>query len=265
MPLKLAWATDIHLNFAPPAQVEAFVAELGQGDAVLLTGDLAEATDVEAWLVRLADRLRRPLWFVLGNHDYYGGRIPEVRARITALCQDHPHLRWLPAAGVVHLSDKAALVGHDGWGDARNGDFMKTPVRLNDHVWIDGLNDLPRAELRRRLQALGDESAAHLRAVLPAALAQYPAVIVATHVPPFVESCWHEGRTSTWEWTADFSNQAAGAALLEMADAFPDREILVLCGHTHGQGEATLRPNLRVWTGGAEYGEPALQRLIEVA
>jgi hypothetical protein len=36
----------------------------------------------------------------------------------------------------------------------------------------------------------------------------------------------------------------------------------VLCGHTHGQGEVTMLPNLRVQTGGAEYGKPKVNKLI---
>ena len=43
----------------------------------------------------------------------------------------------------------------------------------------------------------------------------------------------------------------------------PDRQMTVLCGHTHG-AEAQVLPNLRVLTGGAEYGEPKVQRVLEV-
>ena len=38
----------------------------------------------------------------------------------------------------------------------------------------------------------------------------------------------------------------------------------VLCGHTHSAGEAQVLPNLRVLTGGAEYGRPELQRVLAV-
>jgi hypothetical protein len=45
--------------------------------------------------------------------------------------------------------------------------------------------------------------------------------------------------------------------------AHPDRELLVLCGHTHGAGLAEVLPNLRVRTGGAAYGAPVVQRVLE--
>ena len=44
----------------------------------------------------------------------------------------------------------------------------------------------------------------------------------------------------------------------------PDRRMTVLCGHTHGEGEASVPPNLTVLRGGAEYGEPKVQRVLEV-
>jgi predicted MPP superfamily phosphohydrolase len=43
-----------------------------------------------------------------------------------------------------------------------------------------------------------------------------------------------------------------------------DRKVTVLCGHTHGAGFAQVLPNLEVWTGGVQYGAPALQRVFEV-
>jgi 3',5'-cyclic-AMP phosphodiesterase len=46
--------------------------------------------------------------------------------------------------------------------------------------------------------------------------------------------------------------------------AHPKSNLLVLCGHTHGGGELHVTDNLRVLTGGAEYGKPAIQRVVEV-
>ncbi len=264
-PFRLAWATDVHLNFASPQGVARFLDALRPADGILLTGDLAEAHDVEAWLRWLATEASRPIWFVLGNHDFYGGTIAEVRARMCALTAEIPQLRWLSATGVTALTERVGLVGHDGWGDARHGDFLGTRVRLNDHLLIGELARLPREVLQRRLRALGDEAAAHLRRLLPDALGRFEQVLVATHVPPFVESCWHEGRTSDVEWLADFTCKAVGDVLIEAAERWPHRQILVLCGHTHGSGQARIRPNLEVWTGGAEYGAPALQQVLELA
>jgi 3',5'-cyclic-AMP phosphodiesterase len=87
---------------------------------------------------------------------------------------------------------------------------------------------------------------------------------VATHVPPFREACWHEGKLSNADWLPHFSCKAVGEALRRAAKAHPDRKIRVLCGHTHGAGTAEILPNLKVFTGGAEYGEPAVQGVFEL-
>ena len=99
--MKIAWATDIHLNAAEPDVVDGFcdgVASSG-ADCLLLGGDIAEAMDVEEQLAMLATRLRMPIYFVLGNHDYYGSTIEAVRERMRRL--EDPHLHWLPATAVT--------------------------------------------------------------------------------------------------------------------------------------------------------------------
>ena len=88
--------------------------------------------------------------------------------------------------------------------------------------------------------------------------------IVLTHVPPFRESCWHQGRISDDDWLPYFTCRAVGDALLEIMQARPDRDLTVLCGHTHGEGQAEILPNLRVWTGGADYGKPRVERILVI-
>ena len=265
--MKLAWATDIHLDFLDEAGLEAFTSELEKApaDAFLIGGDIAKAGSVERHLRSIQTRLLRPVYFVLGNHDFYVGSIAKVRAAMKALSAKSTQLKWLPEAGIVRLTPTTALVGHDGWGDARFGAVDTTPVRLNDFVMIEELSSLSREKRNERLRALGDEAAAHLRSVLPKALETYPEVVVLTHVPPFREACWHEGKISDDDWLPYFTCKATGEALLEAAKARPDRKITVLCGHTHGAGTCEPLPNLRVWTGGADYRHPRIERILEVA
>lgn len=262
--LRLAWATDVHLNFLFREQLSAFCSALAATacDAVLFTGDIAEAATLRPLLETVAEAIARPLYFVLGNHDFYRGSIPEVRAVAAELSAASPWLRWLPSIPPVELGPGTALVGHDGWADARLGDYGRSPVMLNDYVLIKELAFLDKERRRAALHRLGDEAAAYLRRVLPEVLSRYPRVIVATHVPPFKEACWHEGQISNDDWLPHFTCKAAGEAILEAAERYPERRIEVLCGHTHGAGTAEILPNLIVRTGGAEYGEPVVQDVI---
>jgi hypothetical protein len=164
----------------------------------------------------------------------------------------------------VTLAPDVALVGVDGWADGRFGDYARSPVMLNDYVLIADLAGLSRGARLARLKQLGDEEALRLEGPLAAALERHRRVIVGTHVPPFKEACWHEGRISDDSFLPHFTCRAVGEVLRRAALANPGRKIRVLCGHTHGAGTAEILPNLKVVTGGAEYGEPRVQGVIEL-
>ena len=263
--MRFAWLTDIHLNHAPDRVQELLDSiDATEADAVLLGGDIAETPEAIGWLERFAVELDRPIYFVLGNHDFYHGSIPQLRGAISDLSLRVENLHYLPSAGVVELMSDAALIGHDGWGDARVGDFDNSTVALNDYRLIEELSGIDQQTRKARLHALGDEAADHVRRVLPAALERYPHVWFLTHVPPWREACWHEGRHSDDNWTPHFACGAVGDALTKIMAEHPDRQLTVLCGHTHGAGETQVLPNLLAITGAATYGQPNVQTVFEV-
>jgi len=259
--MRVAWATDIHLEFLTPPALTTFCITLAtsSADAFLISGDISQARGLHKHLRILERTLERPIYFVLGNHDFYHGRIGEVRDQVREISGISSYLRWLPASGAIELSARTGLVGHDGWADGRLGDYANSPVLLNDYRLIDDFVGLDRAARLALLNRLGDEAGEYLRRELPAALERWKKVIVLTHVPPFAEAAWYMGRQSDEDWLPHFSCKAAGDALLAAAVAHPDREIRVLCGHTHSAGEVEVLPNLRVTTGGARYGAPSIQ------
>ncbi|MGD8396210.1 MAG: metallophosphoesterase [Candidatus Eiseniibacteriota bacterium] len=304
--MRAAWLTDIHLNFVAPERAAALCGDIEAcgADAVLVTGDIAEGIDIDRWLRFMAARISRPIYFVLGNHDFYGASITAVRARVRRVCAEIDHLHWLPDCGTVALGTHTALVGHDGWADARLGDFAGSPIVLTDYLAIADLAPLAddRSALATRLAALGDEAAAHFRTHLPGALAAHSEVIALIHPPPFRASCIYRGRVSDPDWLPHMSCAAAGEAMRAALDGVagaasgaphpasrrerqresrprpgPDAtrhaegrpRLTVLCGHTHGNGlsgpaTSDPYPGLRVLTGGAEYGQPAIQAILEV-
>lgn len=269
--MRLTWATDVHLNFVDAAHARnRFCAAIRQQspDALLLGGDIAEAPSLVSWLSVLSDTLPGlPIYFVLGNHDYYHGEIAAVREAARSLTAGGGLLRWLPETGPVPLGGGAVLVGHGGWGDGRHGDFLATPIRLNDHRLIAELSGLPRPTLLQRIRALGAEAADHLQADITAAIrGGATRLVVLTHVPPFVEACWHEGATPEpgSPWVPDFTCGATGAVLRTLAESHPGVDFLVLCGHTHGAGTTAIRDNLRVRTGAADYGSPGIAGTVDL-
>lgn len=259
--MRVAWATDIHLEFLTPPALTAFCITLAHStaEAFLLSGDISQARGLHKHLRILERTVERPIYFVLGNHDFYHGRIAEVRAQVREISGISPWLRWLPASGPVELSPTTGLLGHDGWADGRFGDYANSPVLLNDYRMIEDFIGLDPPRRLTLLNRLGDEAAAYFRTELPAALARWKRIVVLTHVPPFAEAAWHMGRRSDDDWLPHFSCKAVGDALMEAARDHPDREIQVYCGHTHSAGEVSILPNLTVTTGAARYGEPVIQ------
>lgn len=165
-------------------------------------------------------------------------------------------------SGVVALGKETCLVGHDGWADGRFGEYATSNVLLNDYSKIHNFVRAGGVGRLALLNSLGDQAADYFREVLPEALKQYQQIIVLTHIPPFKESCWHEGEISADDWLPHFSCKAMGDVLREVMGRAPDKQMTVLCGHTHSSGECQILPNLQVKTGGAKYGSPMIQKRI---
>ena len=94
MAKRAAWLTDIHLNFLSDARVDAFLSDVAgqQPDSVLIGGDIAESHNVCDYLGRIQAAIASPIYFVLGNHDFYYGSIRETRKRVKEFCAAHPRL-----------------------------------------------------------------------------------------------------------------------------------------------------------------------------
>ena len=259
------WLTDIHLEFLDDLAFSGFLRELGEknGNAILISGDIAQAPTVTGYLAKMAQSLAIPIYFVLGNHDFYHGSISTVRDAVTSLSKETPHLHWLNVCGPVFLNSTTCLVGHDGWGDARLGDYDNSAVMLNDFLLIHELTGLSQKDLLQQLHELGDEAAEHLRRVLPEALKSAEHVVVLTHVPPFHKAAWYDGHSCDSDWLPFFSCKAVGDILYEAMQRHPHKRMTVLCGHTHGGGRSHIMPNLVTLTGSARYGRPVIQEIFE--
>jgi 3',5'-cyclic AMP phosphodiesterase CpdA len=271
-PVNLVWATDIHLDSVGPERVVEFLHAIQSSpcDGVLLSGDMSTAVNLEADLTMIADSLDKPVYFVLGNHDYYGGSIAGVRSIARNLTSSR--MKWVAGGDCLELAPGVGLVGNGGWGDAQFGNCENTPVMLTDYFVIAELAEIydkdnadmtlrTQPALKEKLRALGREAAEELRPQLMAAGNRFSQVIVLTHVPPFREAAWHEGVHSNDDWLPGFACKAVGDELVRVAEAHADTNFTVLCGHTHGEGFARILPNLVVHTQAAEYGSPGFQTL----
>lgn len=268
---RLAWLTDTHLNFCTKEERQLFYKEIVNSkiDFVAISGDISEATDVKEKVREIAHAVKKPIFFVLGNHDYYCGNVNTVRQEmrdLTTLYFDKVY--WLPECDKQnHLSKNTIILGTDGWADGRYGNFNKSWVKLNDQNYIYDLKvsaRLGRQVLLKQMQYLADQDAERLGVQLNWDTKEFKKIIVVTHIPPFKQACFYRGVQSDDDFLPFYSSKATGDVLKKFAKKHPDKEILVLCGHTHGQSTYKPLKNLTVETGGAEYHHPKIQKIIEV-
>ncbi len=91
--------------------------------------------------------------------------------------------------------------------------------------------DLDKHRLRPILTALADEAARHFESVLEAAATEYPNVVAVTHVPPFREAAWYQGKPSNDDFLPYFASKVVGEVMVKVMQAHPQSNLLVLCGH----------------------------------
>lgn len=264
--MRLIWLSDIHLNFLNTLADEAarMVARRVMDcrpDAVVISGDISDAPTVVPGLKALAAAVPCPVYFVLGNHDFNYGSVAAVREAVGEPLA--PNLIYLPASGPIGLAPGVALVGHDGWADGRNGDFLGTPVEVNDFYLIQEFRPLATRWGRYNLMAeLADEAAQYFGEVLPSVVTANRQVVLVTHVPPFVDAAFHNGRVSDPDYLPFFSNRCVGDVLREVMARHPKSQLTVLCGHTHGAGVYEAADNLVVYTASADYGRASVAGIL---
>lgn len=267
MPTRLVWVTDPHLNHAPLPAWERWIGAVASAQpvaGVVITGDISEADDVVFELERIAGELAVPIYFVLGNHDFYRSSIAQTRQNVIAASRGHPCLNYLADCDPIRVDDGVYLIGEDGWGDATQGDYENSLVRLNDFALIEDFAHSDPSRWKQMLVQQGAASAERLTDKLSQLPEDTQQIVVATHVPPFCESCWYEGKTTDQNWAPFFVCGSVGQVLEQASQARPHCTLTVLCGHTHHAGVAHIRDNLIVYTGAAQYGSPQVEGVLEI-
>jgi predicted phosphohydrolase len=261
--VKLAWASDIHLDSCDPMTRRGFAEECAdRSDALVVTGDITNGRETTLFTT-FAARYGKPVYFVLGNHDYWHRSFASAEAEYRQIVLSAANAHFLDASEPIALASDVELCGVSGWYDARFGNHETSQFALNDWWRIADL-DLARRggsliqTCRRRADAFARKATKKLKN----STAKH--VIFATHVPPFEGACWHMGRRSDPDALPYYTNKALGLALNRWAAANPDRALTTLCGHSHSRGDYRALPNHIVRTAAAEYGQPSIEHVFEL-
>jgi predicted phosphodiesterase len=274
----LLWVSDSHLNFLKRDDgafrfVQCLAEENPNADGLILTGDISSGEVLEKHLTQIAQGFPNPIYFILGNHDHYNSSFKEIDELIPKLTKKFGNLFWLNEGWVSEFhprspndnANRMAIVGVNGWYDAYHGN-TKTFIEINDFTAIKELSGLNYRDLmidlvRERAKKEADRLDDMLKMVCET---PKDIILVATHVPPYPESAWHEGSHSDRDWQPWFTSASIGAVLDKYAEKNTDKKFVVLTGHTHSPGIYERRDNLVVYTGGAKYYFPELAGKIDV-
>lgn len=212
---------------------------------MLITGDVSVAGHIMLYLQAICQACGdRPVYYVNGNHDYFGSSFKEVNTALAVLMMQQSNLYVLGRGEVIELSKTTALIGHRGWYDGLNGLGAKTRVVCPDRYAIEDFKHLNRAKFFEMLHSLGEKSADYFRRLLPYALKRYGKVIVATHVPPFIQGVLHKKKMCPWDQQPFFSSLLIGNTIGGISKRFPNQLIDVYAGHTHSASSIAIRSNV---------------------
>ena len=145
--MKLAWTSDLHLVLLRPTSVmpdnglATWLEQLARQpfDALAISGDISEAPHLHQHLEMLEAYVQCPIYFVLGNHDFYWSSIGEVLPALRSFTSSSALLHCLDLMEHIEITPTTSLIGHGCWGDGGYGDFFGSRIMLNDWKVIEEL------------------------------------------------------------------------------------------------------------------------------
>ncbi len=225
----ILWLSDLHYD--GDRRFGDWIGDLADArshEAVLVTGDIASYPHLQKALDLLATGFGCPIYFTLGNHDYYGGSTEEVLCVVRAAERRNHLLRWIDRfTEGVPLFPGIALIGQGGWAHAEPWIFPRDQGPPLTHLLVDYKYYKPN-KLRHTIRRLAQSGSALLKAKINNALSARSHVVALTHFPPFSRSL------------ADVASRKGG---LIQAPAFESwvngagktkkDSLTLLCGHLH--------------------------------
>ena len=277
--MRLAWATDIHLDMTDDTigKVQALAHESRDADIVLITGDISVSNMVIQHLSLLEQTIGKQIYFVLGNHDYYGSSFESVRKSVNDFCNSSSYLRYMSSVPFIRLQPGISLVGHDGWYDAQNGNPHSNMLLMNDWLKISDFNAALRGAAGGQVlnknviievsRKQAQQASIHIANGIKAVVKDSNHIIVMTHVPPFKESFNSMEKYSGMSvndvlpW---YTCKLLGDTLMAAAKTYPHVKFTVLSGHAHSHYDDDLLNNLNVKVGHAVYKHPRVTHLMSI-
>jgi len=263
--MRILWITDTHFDHLDENIKEDYMKEIlsHNPDCLFITGDISNSRTISSNLKSISKYFNIPIYFTLGNHDYYFSSFKGVDKQVNNLCQKHQNLHFMDSVVLKELTGDTCVIGHTGCNDGGFGNFLDSNVMLSDYMFINNLAGLYKCDLLDKLEKRSRQAVDHIKHSLSVAFGSYSKVFLLTHVPPWKEISTYQGVVSDNSWLPHFSCKMMGIAIEEfMKDC--NGKLTVLCGHTHDTIEMDISHNIHVCVSGAEYGFTRIAKIIEI-
>lgn len=248
--------SDTHFNFTFPWTQYDFVSRILEENpaGLFLPGDISCGITIGNILKFLAKKLENiPIYFVIGNHDYYSTSFEQTHNTLFRLQEKYKNLHWLTSKDEIKLNEETALIGEDGWYDVRLGN----PVYLNynlDWIMISDFRKCSNFDEKVALsRKLADQSTANLKQKLEKALITYKTVYVITHVPPWEETARGRGMRFGEFWLPYNVNYEMGQMIEDVMRKYPDKNVITIGGHVHNPAIVHIAHNVECFIQEGKY------------
>jgi len=250
--INMLWLTDLHIDFKTKDALNDFFKKISlvKSDGICITGDIGEKGKSISFIQKLSKTTKLPVYFVLGNHDFYGFKIEELQAKVHHTFINTSDIFYLNSHHYLPLSSKTAIIGIDNWYDLSQGDFFSSTVKPNDFQEIPTFSALNKEKIFSFMQELSCKLIDDLSKKLISAFANFSNVILLTHVPPFKEVCLYNNKAADDNWAPFFAHGHLGDFLKTFMSKNLDKYLTVLSGHTHHTAIYQPALNLNIKVGG---------------
>lgn len=263
---KYGWLTDTHFDFLSKSEFLKYVSHLESQnlDGIFLTGDVSTGQEVSFHLKTLSRILRKPIYFVLGNHDFYRSTFKNISDEVTYLAETDPNLHFMSASPEpLYLNDKVAVIGHDGWYDARFRNPLTTLVFAMDFLFINDFKfKNSNADRIRLVRELADKSAKHVEYQLYKAIETHDIIYLLTHVPPWPRLTHRFFGLADAFWMPYNSSMIMADTIISIMKYHPNKKLIILSGHTHLGRTEKISNNIELRVGDASLRRTELQDVI---
>jgi len=270
---KYVWITDTHFNvrektiIADLKKIESILQQ-ESADGLILSGDISIASKLVFQLGMLEQAVKKPIYFTLGNHDFWGAAYDDVDRVMKELTLISPFLKYLPSSEYQQIGATTCLIGANTWYDAILGKsdtflVMGDWIKMKDYVTAFEGNTLSETvpmtmkqhnaivEVSRQLSRKAVDQV--VKGIKAAMRNNFKNIVIVSHVPPFQEVCMHKENPSDKNYLPWYTSKLLGDAIMIAAKQLPDCNFTVLCGHTHTYCEKRLEKNLLVIAGSGNY------------